>query len=229
MSEKTPFPQWRDLRGHTKIPFADTATVPDNLGSVFVDAAIYLPGNREQAWLSAIEVTDTLAIVTVSNRGATASGSIARGAPTSSINLSDASGRPAGVLVGADDGIPALFSLKYGKSAYTATQTLFAAGVVYPLPFDGVLSLNGLSGAVPVIGEHGVRLGLDGRYIKVDVVGVRSAAARGVTGLRTISGVTPDVRGAFKFVSSRRLASDSILRITTDESRITFSLVRTKE
>lgn len=231
MAESVINQQWRDQHYNTKNPFADTARVPDGLEKVFVDAALFLFKTEGTLWLSKITVNDNTAEVTITDGSNTATGSVGFGEETTKLELRTASGQSAGVLIGYSPGFTALFSMQRGSSTYTRTQTEFAAGCIMPMPNIGVLSLN--AGGDPmtkipaIIGEHGVSLTWTGSAVRVDVNGVPIKRG-GVTGLRTITLIGPNEKGAFNFVPMRTV-SDSILRISANSNSVTFRLVGVKD
>jgi hypothetical protein len=223
-------PQWRDQRRRDRGPFSDRIEVPDGLAEIIVDAALYVYRQVGPLWLGSLTVVDDLATVEVTDGTATAAGECRRDSGDEIIRLRDATGRPAGVLVGARAGFPELFARQGGPHRYTRAQTEFAAGVVLPLPSLGVLSLSAggdpLAGEAVLVGERGVKLSRAGDgVVVVDIDGVSPLAGEGRKGLRTISLAGPDPRGDFKFVGSLDTASDSALRIRTGGNSVTFSVI----
>jgi hypothetical protein len=232
MSLNVIYPQWRDQRRYDRGPFSDRAEVPDGLNLVFVDAALYVCRAGGPLWLRALTVANDRVAVEVSDGAALAAGAIARGAADDVIRLTAPTGQPAGVLVGAAAGFPDLFALRQGRTEYTRAQTEFAVGVTVPMPSLGVLSLSAggdpLAGAVTLVGEHGVRLGLVDGEVAVTVRGVAmddGVDGTGGRGLRTINHIAPDDRGEFKFAASVELAADSALRLASAAGSLTFSVI----
>lgn len=171
--------EWRDDNAESAYPFADTANFTSNLGTtldpdLFLDASIYLPGGTAAPVLSSISVTGSEVVVTVTAGTKSASGSFDPfDPPSAGLELTDAAGRAAGLLVSDADRLSRFRAWREGTHTFNAP---FVAAVVLPAPDPGVRAVvlsdgTTLTGDVWLFGEDGVVLReVDGR-IRVDIVG----------------------------------------------------------
>lgn len=162
-------PEWRTLRT-TRYPFSDGATL--NNGKQFIpfdvmaDAALYPVGGAARMYLASVGVTHdavTLTVGTSADKALCSTTYPSIGAPDSA-QLVDAVGRPAGLVVGGENGRLGVFAAwGVGTFAFSPDQTEFAATVCFPQPQAGVRGVmlpdgSVLSGDVWLVGEDGVVL-----------------------------------------------------------------------
>lgn len=236
MAEYDIFPEFRNEFASTRYPFADNATllaqdgvqaIPDEL---FTDAAIYPIGGQARAYLSQIVVTARLVTLTISDPAGQSlcTGSFDPIDPPAVIQLSDAFGRAAGVLVSTAAQLIAFNAWPHGTYTFELGSTEFVASVVIPTPeigLRGIMTEAGelLTGDVWIVGDNGivVREDTDGA-IRIDIVGdplfVRKLCQplelfNPPTFLRTINGCPPNEHGEFHLVVGGHLAGDTVLRI----------------
>lgn len=163
------FPQFRDENGPTKYPFSEHALLSNGSQVIppetLLDACLYPAGGGERLRLSRVTVTNTTVTLTIGDQGddQLASGAFAVNAPPALLELTDAYGRAAGVLLGAETTFGLFGSWGAGDYAFTAAQTEFAATCCLPQPQGGVRGFlldDGtlLSGEVWLVGDDGVVL-----------------------------------------------------------------------
>jgi hypothetical protein len=245
MSQETIFPQWRNEHDHSHYPFSDSASlenaegdrIPENL---FLDARVYPIGGSEEQYLSRINASTTLVSIFVASEAVElASASFDPSAPTDTLRLTDAYGRPAGVLVADPEQLALLGSWGPGDHLFTAESAAFTATAVVPTPQIGVRGVVLESGEVFVgetwfVGEEGVFVRKEGETIRVDIIGDPMAQKRYCEEhlayvqswfIQTINGIGPDRRGDFKLLPGSQAASDTVLRIEPITNGLTMKLV----
>lgn len=227
--------QFRDEQSASRYPFADTATLVDDLGNVlpadlFADATLYPIGGVEGVYLSQLSVAVdgqiTLGIGDV-NTALMASVTFDPliDAP---LLLLDLSGRPAGVIV--LDPLQAIELQGWQLGTYTFSQeaTEFVAACVIPTPEIGVRGLQSPDGYVAtgdvwLIGENGVVLREVDGYIRIDIVGDPLFRRRLCESLdlfvtpafvKTINGIGPNQYGSFNFMVVDEVSGDTLLRLS---------------
>ena len=247
------YPEWRDENLHIKFPFSDNALLINTddqavPASMFDDARIYPIGGKEDAFLSAVTVTDTEMTFEISDSGtagiATGIVDLTALPPTDDeydIGLLDSYGRPAGVLVSSAGRLRNLAGLLgTGVAPFTSTQTPFVASVIIPMPQLGVRGLlldDGelMTGDVYLVGTDGIVLSVEYGAIRLDAIGdpyalLKKCEEEGVIlpafcGLRTINGIAPDDQGDFKLTVGGNDAPDTVLRMTPREGVLTMKTV----
>lgn len=233
------YPEWRNNAQHVRYPFSDTATLVS--GSItldqdlFDDARLYPIGGSPGVYLNRIELKASLVTMAIADpvNGELASGSYNALSAPDSVELFDALGRPAGILVSIADKLSALVSqVPQGTTLFDASATPFAASVAVPMPQAGVLGLlvgKLLSaGETWLVGTDGIVLSMDHGNIRIDVIGDPYAAqkaclAQGLPlpvfcGLKTINRIKPDGNGDFKLFPGSNFARDNILRVSQDDA-----------
>jgi len=246
-------PEWRNRWRETKYPFADNASLVNAAGiavsqDLFDDARIHPVGGTDGAYLDRITVTGGLLTFGIASGGtelATGTVDLAN-PPTDVVKLTDAHGRPAGVLVSDAARLAGLAST-YGEGTnaeFTATETPFVPSVVVPVPnfpVRGVLLDDGtlLAGDIWLVGGPGVVLRKVNGNIRIDLLGDpyakrKACEAAGTEvapfcGLRTINGIGPDELGDFKLVLGSKEAADNILRIEQKPGTVRMRLAANRE
>jgi hypothetical protein len=243
--QETIYPQWRNEHDHSHYPFADSASLVNGIGDripegMLLDARLYPIGGSEDQHLARIVASpEQVSIFVASGAVETASASFDPAAPTDTLRLTDAYGRPAGVLVGNPDQLALLASWGPGDHAFTADSAAFTATVVVPTPqigVRGVILENGeiLVGDTWIVGEEGVFVREEGGNIRVDVIGDPLAQKRYCEEhlayiqrwfVQTINGIGPDKRGDFKLLPGSQAASDTVLRIEPTANGLRLKLI----
>lgn len=249
MPERVLYQEWRHANDATKYPFSDRATLTNAAGKVipeglFLDAALYPVGAAAGLFLSQVDITHSEATIWVgltSNR-LMASGTFSLLDNDGKITLTDANGRPAGLLVSEAQRLAVLASWGVGSHEFTRIQTEFAATVHFPVPAKGVsgirIGATGpiLTGDVWIVGSNGVVLrpdtGNEGeRIMRLDVVGdplfrrrlcdpeALFQTPRFITRVRVVGAnqsfeCTPDELGNIQLAVANGLATDTVLRLT---------------
>ncbi|TXH47683.1 MAG: hypothetical protein E6Q97_26645 [Desulfurellales bacterium] len=238
MSTRVVYPEFRDEHTLARYPFADDASLVADTGRVLtpdvvLDAMLYPAGNGGPLWLSRIEI-DRLRItwVIANAAGDACSGTcdIADLDPT--VDLLDALGRPAGILLLNPDVVAGLQVWDAGAHTFSEDSGAFVASCVAVAPAVGVRGIAAqdqqpLSGDIWIIGEDGVQFSIVPTGIRVDIVGDPLFRRRACAGnevfvapefLRTINGIPPTYWGGFQLQAGRVLSPRPALRIYVDES-----------
>ena len=245
MPQRIIFPQWPEENETTKYPFSSIASLTNGkdviLEGTFLDAALYVIGAGAGLRLSKVVVTngDVTLYVGDPDNAELASGSFLVTAPTNSVSLFDAYGRPAGILVSDSIRLSALAGWGTGTHEFSIVQTEFCASVCIPTPevgLRGIMLDDGtlLTGDVWLVGGDGVAITVTSAgslpVIKVNIVGdnlyLRQACGdsalfktpRFVTSItfddgREVVTVTPDDNGDIKFLVNNSITADTVLRI----------------
>ena len=170
MSERTLFPEWRKENEPTKYPFAARARLVNAAGlavteGVFLDAALYPIGHTGPLYLSKAVVDHEKAVIYVGDalRPELCSGEVRIVSPAGDVSLTDAVGRPAGVIVSEPARLAVIQSWGVGTHEFAAGDTEFCATCCVPTPevgLRGVLLADGelLTGDVWLLGSDGVAL-----------------------------------------------------------------------
>ena len=238
--------QWRDGSRGTDYPFVDGAPLANAAGDripadLIDDALIHPAGGGAGAYLMSVEVSDAVVLrIGDPTNGGTCRAVWDPADPADDLELLDAFGRPAGILVGRSEKWAALRTGLVGpKAVFRPEETPFAASVCVPVPsqgLDGILLEDGtvLTGEVWLVGENGVVLSLQDGVIAVDAVGdpyhgLRECVIRGEPPaipcpVKTISRIKPDAAGDWKLTVGILAAADPALRIEPDGDGL---LVRT--
>lgn len=178
------FQDWRDEQRKVQYPFADTATLTNDIvtfpDSLFVDGRLYPIGGGPRLYIS--EVKREVDVITLTLRSeasadlATASFQIASPPVNGILTFTDQYDRPAGVLVSTARELAIFGAIDQGTYSFTITQTEFAAAAVVPMPdagVRGIITEDGdlVAGDVWFVGENGVVLRKDGEVLRIDIVG----------------------------------------------------------
>jgi len=172
MSQRILHPEWRQYFETTKYPFADTATlsneesdqnfIPDG---TFFDAALYPIGGQSRLYLSTVSISGDVATLHIGDSRTTrlASGTINLLNPADDVALTDAYGRPAGVLVSNASKLLAFQGWTTGDHEFDISHTEFASRVCIPTPEIGVRGFelddgSIVTGDVWFMGDDGVVL-----------------------------------------------------------------------
>ena len=242
---ETIYPQWRDEQTHSHYPFADGASLVNSSGDqipegLLLDARLYPVGGQEGQFLSRITAGVTEVVLGVSDAtGELCTGSFDPSAPLDAVKMTDAYGRPAGVLVANTDQLGLLGSWGPGDHLFTAENAEFTAAVVVPTPqigVRGIITEDGeiFMGNVWIVGEEGVFVRKESGTIRVDVLGDPLAQKRYCEEklayvqrwfVQTINGIGPDLRSDFKFLPGSAAASDTVLRIDPTTNGLILKLV----
>lgn len=230
-------PEWRDEQSGSRYPFSDDSTLisTDNWElpkDLFLDAVIYVIGATAPIYLKSIVAESGLITFTVGDFADdfTASGAVDPYSSDTSISLTDAYGRPAGLLVCDAEKITRMRGWPLGIYNYEQ-EAEFVASVVIPLPenhLSGFRLPDGsvVTGDVWLFGDNGVVITKqDDDSIRFDLVGdplfVRNLCGNRATFvtpnfIKTINGVPPDDNGNFAITVNNKLAGDTILRVYPD-------------
>lgn len=242
MEQRVFYKEWRDEQAGSKYPFADGASLAASTGlvldpSIFLDAVVYPIGGGPRVYLTRVSARGTRTVTLVvgtQNGAALASAEFDPLDPPSELNLTDALGRPAGMIVSTPDRLAAFQTWPFGDHDFGQSAE-FVSTCVVPMPAPGLRGLlleDGtlFTGDVWVVGEDGVVVREDGTgVIRIDLVGDPLFRRRlcepndlFVTPrfVKTINGVEPDERGNFLLTVNSELAGDTILRLfPTDDGK----------
>lgn len=229
-------PQYRDDNRDTLYPFADNAVLQGSLGygfttSTFLDAILHPVGKTLPQRLARVVVTSLQATLVIGDdAGDSCSCVVDLTSPNGVLPLSDASGRPAGLLLADVDQL--MLIQNWPRGTHLFTSAAFVASVTVPDPQGYVkgISADGaatLSGDVWLVGEGGVILTEEDGTIRIDVVGDplfrraqcgETASFAAPNYLKTINNIAPDARGAFHLFASQTLTDLPALRIHAGSS-----------
>lgn len=177
MPEQILYPEWRRQNQTTHYPFSSRASLTNAAGRVFVeglfiDAALYPIGAGAGLYLSSVAIDHETVLVTLSDpvNGQLATGEIPLINPPDDIVLTDAFGRPAGILVGESQRLSQFQSWGVGLHTFLANDTEFAATVCFPTPEVGVRGIRLDSGEL-FVGDVWM-IGSDGVVLRREVVDV---------------------------------------------------------
>lgn len=230
--------EFRDEASWSPYPFTDASTLTDRTGTLtldrdlFLDASFYPVGAADGLHVSAIDVLPRQVVLWCGVTGALTlcSARFDPLAPPAQLAVTDAYGRPAGLLI-VDTGRAATAQTwAPGRYEFEPGAAEFVASCVLPSParpLRGVLVGDRLlTGHVWLVGEGGVVLRSEGGgRIRVDVVGDPLSKRRECSpvGLfraprfvRTINGITPDATGEFQVAVGDHDAPDTVLRLVPD-------------
>ena len=243
------YPEWLDENGARKYPFADNATLTNqtdvfDLG-MFVDAHLYPIGGLERQYLSKVTVAADLITFHISDQNAErCTGSFNPLVPVGTISLTDAYGRPAGILLGNVQQLPFLTAWTLGEHVFAQADTPFASTVIHPMPESGVRGflVDGtlFAGDVWLVGGEGVVLtGPEANVIRVDVPGDPYYAQRRceiIEGehkapevfLRSIAGILPNAVGNIGIFPGTNVTEDTTFRAVPFAGGIRLEFVGTR-
>lgn len=184
MPERILYPEFRNELEFTRYPFGDNATLVSNDGQTleedtFLDASLHPIGGGAGMHIASITVTARKVTITVGDSGTPDLCSVEFDplSPPDLLRLTDAYGRPAGVLVSESLRLARFSAWENQVHAFGRDAAEFAASCVIPTPevgVRGILTEEGdlLTGDVWIIGENGVVVREDGDCnIRVDIVG----------------------------------------------------------
>lgn len=170
MADTILFPEWRKQNETTKYPFSDRATLENVDGrrivnGTFIDAALYPTGVAAGLYLSQVVITHQTATLTLGVPGspAVATGSFELVSQASDIIFTDASGRPAGLLISEPQRLSIFQTWGVGTYEFLPAEAEFAATVCFPTPEVGVRGIllddgSLMTGDVWLVGSDGVVL-----------------------------------------------------------------------
>lgn len=239
MQQRIIYREWRDEQAGSKYPFADDASLVASTGltldqAIFLDAVVYPIGGGPRVYLTKVAARGTRTVtisIGTQNGAALASASFDPLEPPSELNLFDALGRPAGLLVSTPDRLAAFQTWPFGDHDF-GQNAEFVSSCVIPMPAPGLRGLlleDGtlFTGDVWIVGEDGVVVRKDGEgVIRIDLVGDPLFRRRLCEPndlfatprfIKTINGVPPDDRGTFLLTVNSELAGDTILRVYPSE------------
>jgi hypothetical protein len=177
-------PEFRDEYQQSNYPFGDACSLLSTGGkslgqSTFVDASIHPLGVQNAVYLSSVVISGNIAYFYLSevDNAVVAYGSTNVLTPDNVINLLDAYGRPAGVLVGTSTSLAVFQTWDIGTYEFESDATEFIPSTVLPMPDIGVRSIlteddDVFLGDVWLVGKDGVVLREDNGAIRVDIVRV---------------------------------------------------------
>lgn len=143
MAARILHPEWRESHETTKYPFSDSATLSNGSQiipeTVFLDAIIHPIGGRERMYLTKLVLTHETCAIYIGDVGdkERASASFTLLDPPDELPLSDAYGRPAGLLVSSSTRLAVFQAFPVGTHEFTVAQTEFLADVCVPTPEIG--------------------------------------------------------------------------------------------
>lgn len=163
------YPEFLASLENTKYPFIATASLSNGnvsfLEGTFLDAHLYSVDNGKRYYISKITVESSRCLLTIGDDedAARLTGEIAIPGITANVRLSDAHGRPGGILVSAPDRLSVLSAWGVGVHTFDRGQTEFCVTCQMPIPDPGVTGFrleNGdvVSGRVWFVGDDGVVL-----------------------------------------------------------------------
>lgn len=168
MPQRILYPEFRDQLEPTKYPFGSKSRLRNTAGTfllegTFLDAHLYPIGGQEKLYLSKAVITHgeiTLWIGDVNN-DALASGQFLLTDPPDHVRLTDAYGRPAGILVSERQRMSIFQTWGVGTHTFEIRDTEFAATCCMPTPEIGVRGILLEDGTlfpahVWIVGEDGV-------------------------------------------------------------------------
>ena len=250
MPERRLFVEFRDEFEFTKYPFMDNATLTENQGTqqidkdLFLDASLYPIGNTGLVYISNINVQPRDVTITVSDSGRRELASVEFDplfAPDI-LRLTDAYGRPAGILVSNSVTLSRFSTWAIGDHPFLAADTTFVPSCVIPSPevgVRGVITEDGEAffGDFILVGGNGVVFREeDDNVIRVDIVGDPLYRRRLCTDaelfetprfIKTINNCPPDEFGNFQFVSGDHLNEESVMRIYSTEDGLVIDAAGT--
>ncbi len=196
MPEQIVFPEWRQQHDATDYPFAASATLTNDDGIIllpgtWIDAALYPIGGTAGMYFASADVGHETVTVTIGDRRSRdiASGTFRLVDPPDTVALTDAHGRPAGILVSESARLGIFQSWGVGLHEFRQEQTEFAATVCFATPEPGVRGFlldDGtlITGDVWLVAGDGVAFSVsqeaitdtqgntrDTEIIRVDIVG----------------------------------------------------------
>lgn len=253
------FPQFRNEQIDSKYPFADRATLKATNADLtidkaaFLDASFYVIGGGGRVFLSRVVVTETRVqfVIETTSPAVTVSAEYDWREPPSdgALPLTDAAGRPAGLLLAnvhdreAAAGLNDFRSWPLGDYAFGLSAAEFVTTTFIPAKEPGVRALKTAAGDFItndtwLIGDGGVVLRHEEpNIIRVDIVGLplfrryACADAQSVFPpkrfVKTINGCPPDEFGNFTFTATANGleddANDTVLRIYPTTSGLVIS------
>lgn len=251
------YPQFRDEQSDSRYPFSDRATLLSSerkldIGrATFIDASLYAIGGDKQAYISAIVVGPQSVTIQIGDSGNKNRASVTYNPadpPESGVlTLADSYGRPAGMLLSSSTALAIFGSWPFETHTFKQANAEFVSSVVIPAKEAGVRAVKTptgslLTGDVWLVGDQGIVLrAVDDRTIRVDVVGeplfVRHLCSAAnlfsqptFVKTLTVNGIScgPDAYGNFIFTATGHEASDTILRVYTQDGNVKIDTVGRK-
>jgi hypothetical protein len=217
------FPEWRDANSSTTFPFAMNASLTNGsqamTNGLFQDASIFVIGGQANLYLSQIDVAHDQVTIWIGDDAnkQLASGSFPVPVLSGNIQLLDAYGRPAGLLISTPASLTILSTWGIGSFLFDSTQTPFAATVCAPMPEVGVRGIQLEDGSI-LTGEVWL-LGADGVVLSLEKVTAPPAACGGPP--RPYMVIRVDVVGDPLFIR-QQCSSNSLFQTPQFLKTITF-------
>jgi hypothetical protein len=251
MPAQVVFPQYRNELGTTNYPFAAAANLTSQDGftiaqGTILDASLYPIGVSQQLYISLVKVASDLITFSFSDAETPnlATASFPTASPPALLDVFDALGRPAGILVSEPNLLAAFSTWAPGSHKFLLGTTEFVASCVIPTPQTGlraVVAPDGtlLTGDVWLVGQNGVvvRQDTDGA-IRFDAVGeplfLRQECHPTPGGqnlfttpnfLQTINDCPPDQYGNWNLTPGANAVTEPILRIYPANGQLVLTLV----
>lgn len=251
MPSQVVFPQFRNEFSETKYPFCDTASLTSQDGftilpGTIIDSSLYPIGASERLYISQINVESDLVTFTFSDATTPniATASFPTAMPPALLDVYDAVGRPAGLLVSEPSLLASFSAWSTGPHNFKIGTTEFVASCVIPTPSVGlraVIAPDGtvMTGDVWLVGSDGVvvRQDTDGA-IRFDAVGeplfLRAQCDPTPGGqqlfqvpnfLQTINGCPPDQYGNWNLTAGSNAVPQAILRVYPANGQLILTLV----
>lgn len=245
--EQIIFQEWRDQQGESRYPFGDDATLTTRDGvhqfsnDTFLDASLYPIGASSRVYLSNVRVVPGLVTFVLSddqgNQLATAA--VDPFTAPDVLRFTDASGRPAGVVVSDALRLSQFAAWTIGDNLFELGDTEFAASVVIPTPESGLRGLvtpdrRVLAGKVWIVGGDGVVVREQDGKIRIDIVGDPLFKRRICQPqdlfdipvlLETINGCGPDAYGNFAIPVGGHFTQDTVLRVVPTSQGLVIEAV----
>lgn len=241
MLEEHLFREWRDDNRNTKYPFSETASLRNDSGdfipeNLFDDARLYPIGGTARQYISRIIIApQQVKIVIADDFNELASASFSKASPPDNLEVIDAYGRPAGILVSSAASLSLFSGWSLGEHLFDSDDTEFCASVVVPTPkiglmgfllddgtfFSGDTAICGCDGVVFTQDPDGkIQYNVVGEPLFLRKIGEQLGSFETPRFIKTINHITPDEYGNFFiFVGTSRFP-DPVLRIERTDNGI---------
>lgn len=246
------FPEFRAQFESTLYPFMDTATMVVSGTNrqldrdVFLDASLYPIGAAGAIYLSHLSVRPGEIRLAIADRTRTerAATTFDPAAAPEVLQLRDAWGRPAGILLSSPDRLARFSTWPVGDYQFQQAATPFVPGCVIPTPEQGVRGIltpagELLTGNILLVGGEGVVIRQDGpETIRVDIVGDPLFRRRLCTPvdlfqapnfIRTINGCPPDPQGNYNLTVGGHLNDATVVRVSANRDGLVIGAVGTTQ
>jgi hypothetical protein len=227
-------PEWRDQNEFSKYPFGDAATLvsTDGLGigaDTFIDATLYPIGAEANLYITSIVVEARNITINIGNNSQLelAKASFDPFDTPDLLQVTDAFGRAAGILVSTALRLSRFQGWSVGTHTFAEGASEFAASVVIPTPETGVRGFitpgGGLvAGETWIVGDNGVVVREEDGNIRIDIVGdplfrrkicAPAELFNTPVFIKTINGCEPDEYGNFSIPVGGKITEDVVLRV----------------